>query len=59
MAIEIEVLEKKKETVTFYTTKEIKNILKKIAKEKNGSVSYVINAVLVGVFKEELENEEN
>lgn len=59
MAIEIEVLEKKKETVTFYTTKEIKNILKKIAKEKNGSVSYVINTVLVGVFKEELENEEN
>lgn len=34
MAIEIEVLEKKKETVTFYTTKEIKNILKKNSKRK-------------------------
>ena len=51
--------EKKKEekaSITFYTSPERKKILKKIAQEKNITVSYLLNAILEEVFKDDIKN---
>lgn len=54
--MKIEIKEKKKDkrvSVTFYTEVEIKEKLRKFAKEKNATSSYIINAILEEVLKEE------
>jgi len=57
MSIKINLPEKRKAIVTFYTTQKMKNLLKKTSEEKNTSISYIINAILEDIFQEELKNE--
>lgn len=52
MRIHIEKKKEEKASITFYTSPEKKKILKKIAQEKNITVSYLLNAILEEVFKD-------